>query len=87
VKASIAIEDRHYYGTGHGWAGANYVAWNCEGSLVCQKPPTAQNWAIGEVGEKRPGAFAPRDDGDWESHGRHVTPRSLYLAQLAGRRG
>jgi hypothetical protein len=41
VTASIAIQDRQNYGSGHGWAGANYVVWNCEGSLVCQKPPTA----------------------------------------------
>ena len=55
VRAGIAIQDRQYYGTGHGWAGANYVAWNCEGPLVCQKPPGAQNWAIGHVGAKAPG--------------------------------
>jgi hypothetical protein len=86
VKANIAFQDRQYMGTGHGWAGANYVAWNCEGSLVCQNPPTAQNWAIGQVGTKEPGAFAPRPDGIWRSYGKHVTPRSLYLTQLAKRR-
>ncbi|MDZ4802524.1 MAG: hypothetical protein SGI92_30565 [Bryobacteraceae bacterium] len=85
VKADIAFQDRQYYGTGHGWSGANYVAWNCEGTLVCQQPPTAQNWAIGHVGKKVPGAFAPRPDGDWRSMGRHVAPRSLYLAQMAAR--
>jgi hypothetical protein len=87
VKADIAFQDRQHYGTGHGWSGANYVAWNCEGTLVCQKPPAAQNWSIGQVGKKLPGAFAPREDGVWESHGRHVEPRSLYLAQLAARLG
>ena len=87
VKANIAIQDRQNMGSGHGWAGANYVAWNCEGSLVCQKPPTAQNWAIGEVGKKEPGAFRPRPDGWWESQGRHVTPESLYEAHLRDRRG
>jgi len=87
VKANLAIQDRQWMGSGHGWAGANYVVWNCEGSLVCQKPPTADNWAIGQVGKKDPGAFAPRPDGTWRSYGRHVTPRSLYLAQLKGRAG
>jgi hypothetical protein len=86
VKAAIALQDRQYYGTGHGWSGANYVAWNCTGPLVCQRPPTAQNWSIGQVGEKQPGAFAPRPDGWWESHGRHVSPESLYAAQLRDRR-
>ena len=85
VKANLAIQDRGWMGTGHGWSGANYVAWNCEGSLVCQSPPTATNWAIGQVGKKEPGAFAPRPDGVWRSYGKHVTPRSLYLAQLERR--
>ncbi len=87
ISAQIAIQDRQWMGSGHGWAGANYVAWNCEGPLVCQKPPTAQNWAIGQVGEKQPGAFAPRQDGYWESKGHHVTPESLYLQQLKDRLG
>lgn len=87
VKAPMAIQDRQFMGSGHGWAGANYVAWNCEGPLVCQKPPTAQNWAIGQIGEKEAGAFAPRVDGYWESHGRHVEPQSLYLHQLKDRLG
>jgi hypothetical protein len=86
VEAPIAIQDRQYLGSGHGWAGANYVAWNCEGSLVCQKPPTAQNFAIGQVGKKGAGAFR-RPDGWWESPGRHESPRSLYRAQLADRLG
>jgi hypothetical protein len=85
VHANIAIQDRQWMGSGHGWSGANYAAWNCEGSLVCQSPPTATNWAVGQVGKKEPGAFAPRPDGTWRSYGRHVTPRSLYLAQLAAR--
>lgn len=87
VKAPLAIQDRGHYGTGHGWSGANYVAWNCEGPLVCQKPPTAQNWAIGHIGEKEAGAFKPREDGYWESLGRHVEPKSLYFEQLKDRLG
>jgi hypothetical protein len=93
VHAGIAIQDRAWLGTGHGWAGANYVAWNTEGGLVVQQPPTAQNYAIGHVGEKvRP--FVPnsddprpRSDGYWEHHGQHVAPRSLYLRQLEERLG
>jgi hypothetical protein len=85
VKAPMAIQDRQWMGSGHGWAGANYVAWNCEGSLVCQKPPTAQNWAIGHIGTKEPGAFKPREEGYWESFGKKVEPQSLYLQQLKDR--
>jgi hypothetical protein len=85
VEAHLAIQDRQAMGSGHGWAGANYVVWNSRGELVCQKPPTAQNFAIGFVGPRSKGAF-PRDEGWWESYGEPVEPRSLYLAQLAARK-
>src|SRR5690606_36278876 len=28
VKGPIAIQDRWTHGSGHGWSGANFVAWN-----------------------------------------------------------
>jgi hypothetical protein len=93
MRADITMQDRVWLGTGHGWAGANYVAWNTEGQLVAQQPPTAQNYAIGHVGPQgRPEAPnvhdpRPRADGYWESHGSHVSPRSLYLQQLQERLG
>ena len=86
VHSNLAIQDRQWMGSGHGWAGANYVAWNCEGSLICQQPPTAQNFAIGFVGQKKGGAFS-RQEGWWESEGCHVEPGSLYRAQLRERVG
>ena len=86
VTAQMAIQDRQSMGSGHGWAGANYVVWNSDGSLVCQQPPTAQNFAIGFTGKKTKGAFE-RPDGFWESPGAHVEPRSLYLRQLEDRLG
>lgn len=86
VDARLAIQDRQWMGSGHGWAGANYVVWNSRGSLVCQKPPTAQNFAIGFVGTKTKGAFE-RPDGWWESPGKHVAPRSLYRQQWEDRLG
>ncbi len=86
VDDMIALMNRLWYGTGHGWAGANYVAWNTRGELVCQQPPTAQNWAIGHAGKKDEGPFANyAENGYWESHGRHVQPISLYLQQLKDR--
>lgn len=87
VEGKIAFQDRQYLGSGHGWAGANYVAWNCRGELVCQNPPTAQNWAIGFVGKKNQGSFKDKPDGLWDSHGKPVEPRSLYLTQLQDRLG
>jgi len=88
VEDMIALMNRLWYGTGHGWAGANYVAWNTRGELVCQQPPTAQNWAIGHVGEKEEGPFAEyAGEGYWESYGTPVFPYSLYFAQLRERWG
>ncbi len=86
VQAVLAIQDRGAMGSGHGWAGANYVVWNSRGSLICQQPPTAQNFAIGFVGQRGKDAY-PRPAGWWESTGVPVVPRSLYRAQLAARLG
>lgn len=86
VNAAMAFQDRQWMGSGHGWAGANYVVWNGKGSVVAQQPPTAQNFVIGFAGTKSKGAF-PRPDGWWESIGTPVSPRSLYLQQLQDRLG
>jgi hypothetical protein len=87
IKGPIAIQDRAYYGTGHGWSGANYVVWNTEGDLTVQQPPTAQNWSIGHVGTRQEGDFKPRVQGLFDSFGKHVEPRSLYVQQLMERLG
>ncbi|WP_284644544.1 discoidin domain-containing protein [Paenibacillus silviterrae] len=57
LQANANIMDRANYGTGHGWAGASYVVWNHEGELGVQKPPTAQNYAIGLVGKRYAGDY------------------------------
>lgn len=93
VKAPIYIRDRGWMGSGHGWAGANYVAWNTEGELTLQQPPSAQNYAVGHVGKQTPPFLPnehdmrPRQDGHWDRYGVHVEPRSLYLQQLKERMG
>jgi hypothetical protein len=81
-NGAINIRNRGNLGTGHGWAGATMVLWNCDASVItCEKPPTAQNWAIGCRTKDR------RGDGHWESFGQPVEPRSLYLKQLEDRLG
>jgi hypothetical protein len=75
-----------------GWAGANTVFWNCEGSFLVQKPPTAQNFSFGHLGVDAVVFNIPLQDptkegGYIESLDRHVTPRSLYLTQLRERLG
>jgi hypothetical protein len=84
----IELQDRGNWGTGHGWAGANTVLWNCQGKeIVCQSPwVSAFNWSVGTVGKKIPGRYSDRPDGIWISEGAHVSQRSLYEYQLANRR-
>jgi hypothetical protein len=75
-----------------GWGGGNTVMWNCEGNFLVQKPPTAQNFSFGHIGVDSIAyniAFQdPTKEGGYiESLDSHVTPRSLYLAQLRDRLG
>ena len=75
-----------------GWAGANTVFWNCEGSFLVQKPPTAQNYSFGHLGVNAvvfniPLQDTTKENGHIESLDKHVMPRSLYLTQLRERLG
>ncbi len=81
----INVQDRGNMGSGHGWAGANQVFWNCEGSAsVCQNPwVSAKNYNFGFIGLKRDGANSGRPDGVWAGHNvPGIFPASLYEAQL-----
>ena len=83
TDGAINVQDRGASGTGHGWAGANQVFWNCEGaSSICQNPyVSAKNYNFGFIGEKNSG-WHPRPDGVWVGHNRPgIIPESLYLAQ------
>jgi len=89
----LGLYCRGYYGTSHGWAAAHSVAWNCDvaqGDLIVQKPPTAQNYAIGCKGQnitgKKPPASFDEPEGYIEGSNRDgLFPRSLYLAQFEDR--
>ena len=93
VSTALNLHDRSNAGSGHGWACANTVLYNCTAqTLVCQSPwASAQNWAIGCIGQKKAAAMTyadqlgPRPDGTWVSPGVKVTPESLYESQLEER--
>lgn len=88
TDGQINVQDRDDMGTGHGWAGANQVFWNCKGSSsICQSPWTsAKNYNFGFMGQKNAGARAGRPDGEWVGQNRPgIYPASLYEAQLAQR--
>ncbi|WP_237763918.1 hypothetical protein [Terrimicrobium sacchariphilum] len=77
----LNIRNRGNLGTGQGWTGANSVLWNCSADrLVCENPPTAQNWAIGCVG-------AVSGNANRDLPGMRASPPSLYRAQLRDRLG
>ena len=86
---NLNIQNRGNLGTGHGWAGANCVAYNCDadGGYVVQNPPGAHNWLIGSIGTIENGTVyvGPHDPGTYDSHGTNVFPNSLYYAQLQDR--
>jgi hypothetical protein len=82
VRSTIYIQNRLWMGSGHGWSGANYITWNCEGEICCQKPPTADNFVIGHVGKKYIGAFPSNPQGTFISYGHKVSPSSLFEHQL-----
>jgi hypothetical protein len=89
VKASLTAR---YWDYIIGWAGANIVFWNCEGDFVVQRPPTAQNYSFGHIGINAVIFNSGLQDltkpnGHVESMDSHVTPQSLYLAQLKERLG
>jgi len=90
VDLTLGIYNRGDYGTGHGWATAHSVGWNCDtgtARLVVQKPPTAQNYAIGCRG-------VITGDGPFEQPAGYIEganrpglfPPSLYQAQYLDRR-
>jgi hypothetical protein len=80
----IIVQNRKAMGTGHGWAGAQTMFWNCKSpsyDIKVESPKGAMNWGIGCTGSKKNGT------GYWESWGANVLPRSLYIAQLNDRLG
>jgi hypothetical protein len=85
----INVQDRGNYGSGHGWSGANQVLWNCKVKKAAVQSPwvSAKNWCIGLTGEKYPGRFNDKPDGEWEGLNKPgLQPASLYEAQLKSRK-
>jgi hypothetical protein len=88
TDGEIAVQDRGNYGTGHGWAGVTQVLWNCTAAKTVVQSPWASgtNYCIGQKGEKKPGRFHDRPDGEWDLLGQdNLQPLSLYMAQFTAR--
>lgn len=90
----LGLYNRRNYGTGHGWSAAHSVCWNCDmdkhyGKIVVQKPPTAQNYAIGCFAKDITGMYKITSNykaGYVEGKNKlGLIPESLYEAQLKAR--
>lgn len=87
----VALYNRGDYGTGHGWAMAHGVLWNCDvtpkGQMCVQKPPTAQNYSIGGVAATAYGKHPFKHPAGYiEGLNRPgLQPASLYEGQLNAR--
>jgi PASTA domain len=72
-------------GTSHGWTGTGFVGWNITApgrEIMCSKPPSGQNYAIGCNANITKGSY---DFGSVEGTGQSLSIPSLYDAQLTER--
>ncbi len=96
VKGRIYVQNRWSNGTAHGWAGANYTLYNCDGKFIVSQSQLAPNYLIGQgnasdrlqfVMDATDPGRVPNFKAYEYSVGKHVEPRSLYLQQLQDRLG
>jgi hypothetical protein len=81
-------QNRKNSGSGHGWAGAQVMFWNCTGDtfIVHDPPADYTNWAIGCKGQiTNIGTDTTEPVGFVESKNNFVSPTSLYECQLCER--
>jgi hypothetical protein len=88
----LGLYNRGDMGSGHGWAAAHSVAWNCNtgtSAIIIQKPPTAQNYSIGcfgnVTGAKPPAPFSQPQGYIEGTNVSGLNPQSLYKAQFNDR--
>ncbi|MCB8993988.1 MAG: T9SS type A sorting domain-containing protein [Bacteroidales bacterium] len=90
----LGLYNRVAMGTGHGWAAVHSVLWNCDvdksyGKIGLQKPPTAQNYAIGCFAKTITGTpISASSFTRGYVEGQNLSglqPASIYDAQLADR--
>lgn len=93
VRGRIYIQNRWNNGTAHGWAGANYMIYNCTGEYIISQNPLAANYMIGQVGERIPFIMNEVDPGNVpnfmanETPSSNGLPESLFIQQLKDRIG
>lgn len=84
----LSLYNRGDFGSSHGWGAVHSVAWNVDAGdnyIFIQKPPRAQNYAIGNRGKVSGEGLFAQSPGYIEGTGTQPFPSSLYEAQLAER--
>ncbi|MDO7172536.1 hypothetical protein [Mariniflexile sp. AS56] len=85
----MGFYNRGNWANGHGWSAAHSVLWNCNANgkaITLQKPPTAQNYAIGCFGEVSGNGPFEGPEGFIEGSNKvGLYPKSLFKAQFKER--
>lgn len=91
TDTKLRVQNRTCSGSGHGWAGAQQMFWNCTANEIVIQDPAAEqlNWAIGCTGTTtNTGQWKTEPLGFVESKNSPIEAiPSLYLAQLTDRLG
>lgn len=96
VKGRIYVQNRWNNGTAHGWSGANYTLYNCEGKFIISQNPLVANYLFGHTSaeDRLPFVMEEVDPGNVPNYTAHeyhlgspMKPQSLYLRQLRDRLG
>jgi hypothetical protein len=92
IDDNVAVENRLFFGSGHGWIGAYYVFWNPKLQVISQNNPISTNFVVGGKSRdngnfyiKRAGYLFP--SGNYINFGLELpdTLLSLYYSQLTNR--
>lgn len=84
----LSLHNRGNLGSSHGWSAAHSVAWNVDANdryIFIQKPPTAQNYGIGNQAKVSGDGLFEHPAGYIEGTNLIPNPESLYTAQLEER--
>lgn len=85
---AVGLYNRGSLGSSHGWSSVHSTAWNVkapQNRIVVQKPPRAQNYAIGNQATVNNNGYFTHPPGHIELTGRSLEIPSLYEAQLQQR--
>lgn len=90
INGKMNVQNRTSSGSGHGWAGAEIMFWNCEGDRMVLQDPQGdnRNWAVGCVFNQitNVGDMTTEPLGIVESSGTHIAAiPSLFMKQLTER--